>query len=142
MELELVRKNRSTKSTIGELSINGNFECFILEDRDRGLKKEMTISELTGKKIHGETAIPEGRYEIAITRSERFKKPLPLLLDVPAFAGIRIHPGNTAADTEGCLLPGKNKGTDIVTNSRDAFNALFDRLKTAIEKEKIFITIK
>lgn len=142
MEIELLRKTRSNKSTIGELSINGNFECFVLEDKDRGLKKDMTLSELVSKKIHGQTAIPEGRYEIAITYSNRFKKMLPLLLDVPAFAGIRIHAGNTAADTEGCLLPGKNKSTDSVSSSRVAFIALFDKLKAASQREKIFITVK
>jgi len=142
MELELVRKTRSNKSTIGEISINGNPECYILEDKDRGLRKDMTLSELVSKKIHGQTAIPEGRYEIAITFSNRFKKMLPLLLDVPAFAGIRIHAGNTAADTEGCLLPGKNKGTDTVSSSRVAFMSLFDKLKTATQKEKVFITIR
>jgi hypothetical protein len=142
MELELIRKTRSNNSTIGELSINGNFECYVLEDKDRGLKKDMTLSELVSKKIHGQTAIPEGRYEIAITFSNRFKKMLPLLLDVPAFAGIRIHAGNSAADTEGCLLPGKNKSADSVSSSRIAFTSLYDKLKVAVEGEKVFITIK
>jgi hypothetical protein len=142
MELELIRKTRTPVSTTGELFINGKFECYTLEDIDRGLKKDMTLSELVSKKIHGQTAIPEGRYEIAITYSNRFKKMLPLLLDVPAFAGIRIHPGNVAADTEGCLLPGKNTAKNMVTSSRLAFNALFDKLKRATAREKVFITIK
>lgn len=142
MELELIRTTRTNQSTIGELYLNGNFECYILEDKDRGLRKDMTLSELVSKKIHGQTAIPEGRYEIAITYSNRFKKMLPLLMDVPAFAGIRIHPGNVAAHTEGCLLPGKNKAKDMVSGSRLAFNALFDKLKKAATKEKVFITIK
>jgi hypothetical protein len=142
MELELLRKTRSETFTIGELAVNGQFECFILEDKDRGLKKEMTLSELTNKKVHGKTAIPEGRYEVAITFSSRFQKMLPLLMDVPVFAGIRIHPGNTAADTEGCLLPGTAKGTDMVLNSRVAFTALFEKLKAATEQEKVFITIR
>jgi hypothetical protein len=141
MELELVRKTRSEISTIGDLAVNGQFECFILEDKDRGLTKDMTLSELVSKKVPGKTAIPSGRYEVAITFSERFQKMLPLLLDVPAYAGIRIHPGNTAADTEGCLLPGTTKGTDVVSNSRVAFAALFEKLKAAAANEKIFITI-
>ena len=142
MELELIHKVKTSTSTIGELSINGIFECFVLEDKDRGLSKAMTLSELTNKKVPGETAIPDGRYEVAITFSERFRKPLPLLMDVPAFAGIRIHPGNTSSDTEGCLLPGRNKGIDAVTSSRIAFNALFEKLKATPGVEKIFITIK
>ena len=142
MELELLRTTRTANSTIGELILDGQFECFILEDRDRGLKKEMTLSELKNKKIKTQTAIPEGRYEVIISFSARFKKQLPLLLDVPAYEGIRVHPGNTAANTEGCLLPGRNKKVDEVTSSRLAFNALFEKLKAATLHEKIFITIK
>jgi len=142
MELELIRKNRTNISTIGELTIDGVFECFILEDKDRGLRKDMPVSELITKKVKAKTAIPEGRYEVVINFSNRFKKLLPLLLDVPAYAGIRIHPGNTAADTEGCLLPGINKGIDKVTSSRVAFNALFGKMKAASAHEKIFIIIK
>ena len=142
MELELIRISRTNISTIGELFIDGVFECFILEDRDMGLRKDMPISELITKKVKAKTAIPEGRYEVVINFSNRFKKLLPLLLDVPAYAGIRVHPGNTAADTEGCLLPGVNKATDKVTSSRVAFNALFGKMKAASAHEKIFIIIK
>ena len=142
MELELTRKVRTNNSTIGELSINDIFECFIIEDKDRGLRKDMTLSELINKKVHGNTAIPSGRYEVVISFSNRFKKMLPLLMDVPAYEGIRIHPGNTAADTEGCLLPGRNKGTDAVTSSRLAFTALSEKLKAAASVEKIFMTVK
>jgi len=95
MELELTRSVKTNKSTIGELTVNGVFECFILEDKDRGLRKDMPISELIVMKIKTRTAIPTGRYEIVVSFSDKFQKMLPLLLDVPAFAGIRIHPGNT-----------------------------------------------
>ena len=141
MELELTRKIRTNLSTIGELTIDGVFECFILEDKDRGLKKDMAISELMDMKIRSKTAIPEGRYEVVISFSNRFKKLLPLLQNVPAFEGIRIHPGNTAADTEGCLLPGRNMKEDAVTSSRLAFTPLFEKLQTAMQREKVFITI-
>ena len=141
MEIELTRTTKTNRSTIGELTVNGIFECFILEDKDRGLRQGMTISELMALKIKTRTAIPTGRYEIVISFSDKFHKMLPLLLDVPVFAGIRIHPGNTEADTEGCLLPGKNKSQDMVSSSRVAFAALFDKIKTAIEREKVFITI-
>ena len=136
------RTTRTARSTIGELAIDGNFECFILEDRDRGLKQGMTLSELMALKVKTRTAIPSGRYEIVVSFSDRFQKMLPLLLDVPAFAGIRIHPGNTDADTEGCLLPGRTKAPDMVGSSRAAFTVLFDRIKDAIQREKIFITVK
>lgn len=64
------------------------------------------------------------------------------MLDVPAFVGIRIHPGNIDADTEGCLLPGKTKSAEAVASSRIAFTALFDKIQTALQREKIFITVK
>ena len=142
MELELTRSVKTNKSTIGELTVNGVFECFILEDKDRGLRKDMPISELIVRKIKTRTAIPTGRYEIVVSFSDKFQKMLPLLLDVPAFAGIRIHPGNTDANTEGCLLPGKTKSPDMIGSSRVAFTALFDKIQAALQREKIFITVK
>jgi hypothetical protein len=142
MELELTRSTKTAKSTIGELTVNGVFECFILEDRDRGLRQGMTASELTALKIKTRTAIPTGRYEMVVNFSDRFQKMLPLLLDVPAFAGIRIHPGNNETHTEGCLLPGKTKQPDFVGNSKAAFAVLFDKIKTAMQSEKVFITVK
>ena len=142
MELELTRTTRTNRSTIGELTVNGKFECFILEDKDRGLQQGMALSELMAAKIKTRTAIPTGRYEIVTNFSDRFQKMLPLLLDVPAFAGIRIHPGNTDADTEGCLLPGKTKSRDMVGSSRAAFAVLFEKIKTAMQREKVFITVR
>jgi hypothetical protein len=142
MELELTRITRTNRSTIGELTVDGNFECFILEDKDRGLQQGMALSELMSAKIKTRTAIPTGRYEIVVNFSDRFQKMLPLLLDVPAFAGIRIHPGNKDTDTEGCLLPGKTKSSDIVGSSRAAFTALFDKIKGAMQREKVFITVR
>jgi hypothetical protein len=142
MELELTRTIRTGRSTIGELTIDGVFECFVLEDKDRGLMQSMPVSELLAKKIKTRTAIPSGRYEIVISFSNRFQKMLPLLLNVPAYEGIRIHPGNTDAHTEGCLLPGKTKSPDFVGSSKAAFTALFDKIKAAIQREKVFITIK
>ena len=129
MNLKLVRKIFTEESTIGELSVNGKFECFTLEDKVRAVK------------IHGKTAIPAGIYEVVITFSDRFKKQLPLFLNVPNFAGIRIHSGNTAADTEGCILVGTSKAANFVGGSRVAFNALFPKLQKALTKEKIFIEV-
>ena len=130
MNLKLIRKYPSAECTIGELYINDVFECYTCED----------IERIT--KIKGQTAIPRGIYEVVITFSNRFKRPLPLLLNVSNFEGIRIHPGNTAADTEGCILPGKNKTINSVTQSTDAFNTLFNKIQVAAKSEKIFIEIK
>jgi hypothetical protein len=70
-----------------------------------------------------------GTYAVRLTMSPRFGRILPLLIDVPGFDGVRIHPGNTAADTEGCLLVGTGRTEDTITGSRDAFNALMLRLE-------------
>jgi hypothetical protein len=129
MNIRVLRKTFTEDSTIGELTVNGQPECFTLEDKVRAVK------------IHGNTAIPAGIYEVTITFSEKFKKPLPLLLNVPNFAGIRIHSGNTAVDTEGCILVGTTKGPDRVNNSRVAFKALFAKIEAALNKEKVFIEV-
>lgn len=130
MNLELVRRDFTDKSTVGDLLVNHNFECYTLEDCVR-----------EGPKVPGQTAIPPGRYEVVITFSNRFQRPLPLLMAVPGFEGIRIHPGNTDQDTEGCILVGKVKSPNFVGQSRLAFAALFSKLKSAAKREKVFIAI-
>ncbi len=128
--LVLQRKYATANSTIGELSHEGRFLCFILEDVVRPTK------------IKGKTAIPAGRYQIQITPSPRFKRDLPLLLNVPNYVGIRIHPGNDAGDTEGCLLPGLIMETDRVLNSRAAFEKLFSTIRFLLSKGDCWIEIK
>lgn len=138
MELKLTRKFFSGSCTIGELSLNDSFICHILEDKDRGLTSTSQPSE----KVYANTAIPIGRYEIVFSYSNKFAKLLPLLKDVPLYQGIRIHPGNTKDDTEGCLLPGKWDGkSERVIESRKTFSSLFSLLTKASKTEKIFITI-
>jgi uncharacterized protein DUF5675 len=129
MELQLIRKVFTDKSTIGELSVNGSFECFSLEDPVRPVKKK------------GETAIPAGTYEIAVTFSNKFQKFLPLLMEVPNFEGIRIHTGNTPKDTLGCILVGQGKAENSISNSRLAFAPLFEKIQAALRTEKIFIEV-
>ena len=92
-------------------------------------------------KIHGMTAIPYGEYEIVITWSNRFKCLMPLLVNVPGYEGVRIHTGNKAEDTEGCILVGKTKGLDFIGNSREEYAILFKKLSEAAQKEKIHLTI-
>lgn len=92
-------------------------------------------------------SIPPGEYRLSVTHSPRFNRLLPLLHDVPGFEGIRIHSGNTAADTEGCILVGMQRGagdeTDAIWRSREALELLLDRLTAdpgphtiTIEEEK------
>jgi hypothetical protein len=147
MELLLKREIRSKESTIGRFQLvnaNGHNEdlCFILEDFDRGLKDSMSLDEIQAAKVYGKTAIPAGRYRIVISYSNKFQKYLPEIIGVKGYEGIRIHSGNTAADTEGCLLTGSKYGVDIVTDSRKAFNYVFALLQAVNKTEKMYITIQ
>lgn len=143
MELFLQREIFTDKTTIGTLFIDGVKECYILEDCDRGLTETMQISEIEKLKVYGSTCIPYGRYEVAITMSNRFKRELPLLLNVKGYSGIRIHTGNSEVDTLGCLLPCRQIVKDKGLQSTPAFNQLFTKLNTEIKRgKKVFITIK
>ena len=141
MELLLERKYLKEKYTIGNLYINGVFFSNTLEDTVRDLNKDgiFNCGEL---KISGHTAIPYGEYEIKITYSPKFKRELPLLLDVPHFDGIRIHRGNTEKDSSGCVLLGENKQKGKVINSTKYELELTKLLKeTQNKNEKIIIKI-
>jgi len=127
MKLHLKRLHRTDKSTIGELTIDGKFECYTLEDIERDVK------------IKSETAIPKGTYKVIINQSNRFKRLMPLLLNVPNFEGVRIHAGNTNHDTEGCILVGRTRGIDFIGQSRKAYDSLFKKMQEA--KEGITLTI-
>lgn len=104
--------------TIGKMYLDGVYFCDTLEDTVRP----------NGQKIYGKTAIPTGKYKVIKTMSNRFKKLLPLICDVPGFAGVRIHAGNTQSDTEGCILVGENKVKGKVINSRITMKKLMTKL--------------
>lgn len=142
MELTLKREVFTDESTIGSLSIDGTFECFILEDKDRGLTDAMLLSEIVATKVYGVTAIPYGRYEIDWTLSNRFKIFMPILKNVKGYEGIRIHKGNTSIDSLGCLICGTRKKNNMVTESTMATKKLYDKIESAKKQgKKIFITI-
>ena len=129
MQLKLVRQVFTPNSTIGRLFVDGVLECHTLEDMVRP------------EKIFGETAVPAGSYQVVISMSQRFKTRLPLLVDVPGYTGVRIHPGNTKADTLGCILVGQSRGTDSIGASRAAFGVLMPKLEAAAAREKLMIDI-
>jgi hypothetical protein len=140
MKIEVIRDTFTDKSTIGKLSLGGRFFCYTLEDFDRDFNKDGDLLDLGETKVHSKTAIPRGTYSVQLTMSNRFKKVLPLLVAVPGFEGIRIHPGNTDADTEGCILVGESKAKDFIGGSRITFEKLMDIMTKA--KDLITITIK
>lgn len=121
MRLTLQRSPSDSACTIGRLSVDGTPMFWTLEDVVRN-----------GPKVFGQTAIPAGLYQVVITFSPHFQRDLPLLVNVPGFEGVRIHPGNVAADTEGCILVGMDKLADSIGHSRIAFDALFPKIQAAI----------
>lgn len=129
MKLKLVRKYRKEKYTIGKLYVDGVYFCDTIEDKDRGLDDVMGLAEIMIKKKYGETAIPYGIYKVEITYSPKYKKLMPEIKNVKGFSGIRIHSGNTAKDTLGCLIVGKNTQVGMVTESRKTYNKLFALMK-------------
>lgn len=133
MNLTLQRSTAGEGCTIGALLVDGLEGCFTCED----VVREIPGIPVSAWKVAGETAIPAGNYQVIITPSVRFKRELPLLVNVPGFAGVRIHPGNTAEDTEGCILVGTRVGVNSVLESRIAFTALFERIKNALDNGEL-----
>ena len=152
MKMEIQRIARRSGYTIGRLLINGIKVCDTLEDTDRGLRQDMTADELRGKKIKGQTAIPAGTYRIDLgTVSPRFGSQafykevcegcLPRIVDVPAYDGVLIHCGNTAADTEGCILVGLNLQVGKVLNSKVTFRKLWTTYLAKAKKSGEEVTL-
>ena len=139
-----IRRNAKRETyTIGALEIAGQKVCDTLEDTDRGLSEEMSEDEIAALKVKGATAIPTGTYCVDMqTRSPRFGRVLPRLLRVKGYAGVLIHSGNTAADTEGCILVGENRERGKVLNSRATLERLLVFLRSAqAEGEEIELVI-
>tara|TARA_B100001250_G_scaffold146162_1_gene125140 strand:+ start:709 stop:1293 length:585 start_codon:yes stop_codon:yes gene_type:complete len=145
MKLDVVRTQFGEDATNGMLFINGVFECFTLEDEVRNVK------------VHSETAIPLGEYEIKLrteggfhtkytSRYGSMHKGMLWLQDVPGFTWILIHTGNTDQHTAGCLLLGEtqqdlDKGKDgFVGGSGDAYKKAYPKIAKAIlNGEKVTI---
>lgn len=153
MELLLKRIARRETYTIGKLFIDGAYVCDTIEDKDRGLRQDMQPSVIRAMKRQGVTAIPAGRYRVTMDiKSPKFSQKkyeknygfcdgyLPRLINVPGYEGVLIHIGNTAKDTEGCLLVGKNTRVGKVLESRVTFVKLYEKMKEA--KGSIYITIE
>lgn len=121
MELLLKRQVKTVDFTLGELFIDGQHFCYTVEDMER----------MPGEKVFGKTSVPKGEYKVIINHSNHFNKDMPLLLNVHDFEGVRIHSGNNASDSEGCIIVGMTRTINGVAMSRIAFTKLMDKLKTA-----------
>lgn len=150
MELRLKRIAKRETYTIGQLYIDGVYFCDTIEDCDRGLRQDMPLPVIRARKRSGVTAIPTGTYKVTLkVQSPRFSKKemyafcdgyLPRLVNVIGYEGVLIHVGNTAKDTDGCILVGRNTRVWKVLESRVTFVKLYEKLKKA--KDDIYIKIE
>ena len=122
MQIKVVRQVFTGNSTIGQMFVDGKFECFTLEDMVRPVK------------IAEETAIPAGSYKVTLRMSPHFKVRTPALDKVPNYENVLIHFGNNKADTHGCILVGQSKRIDSIGKSVAAFNALMPKLEAAVAR--------
>lgn len=142
LHLTLVRKYRKEAYTIGQLFNNGEFLCNTIEDRDRGLNNNMSAAAILKIKKPNETAIPTGTYRLNVSESPKFKRELIEVVGVPGFSGIRVHKGNSAYDSAGCIIPGINTEAGKVTDSTKYEEMLTKMVKKAISKnEDCYLTI-
>ena len=139
MEIKVIRDSFGDTFTEGKWFTDGVFECYTVEDTDRKMEEDLTV------KVNGKTAIPRGRYEVVLSMSNRFKKVLPEILNVPGFTGIRVHSGNSSIDTEGCIILGSvntKSDDDWVGGSKDALTKVMAKLEAAKNNnEKVYIEI-
>ena len=142
MKLTLKRIYTCKDYTIGHLYVDGSYICDTLEDTDRMLDSSMTLDQIAKIKVKGMTAIPTGRYKVLMnivspkySKSKYYmnicKGRVPRLDNVPGYSGVLMHVGNTAADTEGCLLLGYNKVKGQVISSKVAFEKVYNKLSIA-----------
>ena len=148
MEITLIRGLRADNYTEGKLSFDGEPVCDTIEDRDRDANRN-GVFDGGETKVYGETAIPNGRYRVTLGYSPRFSpkyggRRIPFIHDVPGFEGIRIHTGNTAADSLGCVIVGVRSGAGVVSDSKATFlNRVLPPLEAAdVRKEEIWITVR
>ena len=133
MHIRVVREPTKNDTTLGALFIDDHWQCHTLED----------IIRPVGEKIYGETAIPPGRYKLVLSMSNRFIRILPEVLAVPNFTGIRIHAGNTAKDTHGCLLLGQTRNVEArsIGQSKLALEAFMTKITAVWDaKSELWIT--
>ncbi len=153
MRLKVDRAWKKDTYTISKFFINGKRYYEMLEDKDRGLKQTDSLEKIKDVKVAGETAIPRGTYKVTLGvvspkyAAVKWYKDfcggrMPRLLNVPGWDGILIHPGNTALDSWGCLICGRNTVKGKVTSSRDVFKTIYKQMKSAWDKgEEITIEI-
>lgn len=159
MEIRLIRKYRNVRNgsriyCIGKLSIDGEYICDTIEDKDYGWNESTSLAEIKATKAAhpSKTAIPRGRYEVTLNvASPKYSSSpfyqqyangarVPRLLNVRGFEGVLIHTGNDETASAGCLIVGYNTQVGKVLNSREAFKKLYRKLQGS--RGKIYINIE
>lgn len=146
------RKWPKSDYTVGRFYVDCERIGEALEDTDRGLEQDMGLQTILARKVYGKTAIPKGTYKVRLSYSPKFAQRVwgrrynglvPEILDVPGFSGVRIHPGTTAKDTDGCPLVGKNKVVGQLRDSQATYFYLMDKYLVPADKkgEQITLTI-
>lgn len=142
LHLTLIRAYRKADYTIGQLYTGNTLLCNTIEDTDRGLNQNDSTEHIKKVKVPGQTAIPTGTYKLTVSQSPKFGRRLIEVLNVPGFSGIRVHRGNTAADSAGCIIPGKNTARGRVTDSTRFEELLTQMVDNAIRSgEECYLTI-
>ena len=137
MEIVLQRDVLHDDYTLGTMYVGLRHYGYTCEDRDRLLELHPEA------KIHGKTCIPRGRYRVTSSPSKRFGRVMLELLEVPGFSGVRIHGGNTSADTEGCPLLGSVRTLDGVANCKERCESLLRDVQSAEQRgEEVWIDVK
>lgn len=122
--------------TPGELYVDGLRTCFTCEDEDRRLEKQ-------GVKVYGKTAIARGVYDLEVSYSNRFKRELPAVLGVESFTGIRMHGGNRAEDSLGCILLGQVRTSAGVAKCAATVERVISMIKAAEQRnERVTLEVK
>lgn len=129
LNIALIREEKYSTCTMGKLYLNDSYFCDTLEDIDRGLYDTMPLEEIKSKKVYGLTAIPYGKYKVIVNYSNKFKKLMPLLINVKGYEGVRIHNGSFASDSYGCVLIGKKVKENFINQSRDTFSQFMNKLQ-------------
>ena len=152
MKILLKRIAKKSTYTIGKIYVDGQYVCDCIEDKDRGLKQSMTLEQINKLKVFGQTAIPTGEYKVTLnvispkySKSTWYKQNangarVPRILNVKGFDGVLIHTGNTAADSQGCIIVGVNDKVGIVSKSKETFKKLYQILQSS--KDDITLTIQ
>jgi len=125
MKIKVIREVLTPTETLGSLYINDKFFCYTLEDIDRKLKNTDSIDFVKAHKVKANTAIPSGEYRMILSMSNRFKRIMPEVLNVPGFQGIRFHGGNTHKDSEGCVLVAKQRNINKPSSWQGIKNWVF-----------------